>query len=320
MAAAAEPRVHVVAAGETLYGIARAYEVSVDAIIKANSLRDPSKLIAGTRLIIPGASADGASAAPGKPTAPSAIEYVVKPGDTLFGIAKAHGVSVDAVVKASGLSSSAIKAGQRLSIPAADPSGAGSAGDAKTAAKPAQTGSAAGAAGDAGKKPESSAASGGASAASTGAAAAGSTSGSAAGSTGGAKPAASVAAGGTPSGAGSKALPKAWPASGRVESLTGRLKGVSIAAGASAPIEAIRAGTVVSAGPFRGFSQVAFVQSADGLIYVYGGAVVLAVKVGEAVRKGTVIGRTGPNADANAYFFVFNKDSVTIDPETVPRD
>lgn len=298
-AVAADPLVHVVAAGETLYGIARAYDVPVDAIVKANALRDPSKLVAGTRLTIPGktAAAPAPSPAPqaGKPPAPSATEYVVKKGDTLFGIAKAHGVGVDDVIKASGLTSSSIKVGQKLSIPSSDQGRSASAGVGAQAT--AQTGAAA-----TGTK---AAVAGGSTATSSGSSASGPT-------------AATTAASGTKAAGLSTA--KAWPAAGRVESLKGRLKGVSIAAGASAPIEAVRAGTVVSAGPFYGFSQVAFVQAADGFIYVYGGAVALAVKVGEAVRRGTVIGRTGPNPDANAYFFVFDTDSNTVDPASVPRD
>ncbi len=45
---------HVMAKGETLYGLARKYKVSVDAIIKANSIKDPAKLRDGTKLVIPG--------------------------------------------------------------------------------------------------------------------------------------------------------------------------------------------------------------------------------------------------------------------------
>jgi len=97
------------------------------------------------------------------------------------------------------------------------------------------------------------------------------------------------------------------------------LKGVAIASGGASGIQAIRAGTVISAGPFRGFGQVAFVQAADGLVYVYGGAADLSVRVGDAVRKGSIIGRTAAEKDSSAYFFVF-KGADTIDPDSVPRD
>jgi septal ring factor EnvC (AmiA/AmiB activator) len=82
---------------------------------------------------------------------------------------------------------------------------------------------------------------------------------------------------------------------------------------------AIRSGTVISAGPFRGFGLVAFVQSSDGLVYVYGGAASLSVKTGESVRKGSTIGKVGTDGETAAYFFTF-KGADTIDPGTAPRD
>lgn len=289
--AAADPLVHVVKPGETLYGIARAYDVPVAELAKANTITDPSKLYAGMRITIPGKSASAPAAGVEAQTSSKPVEYVAKHGDTLFAIARAHGVAVDDIVKANGLASTSLRVGQRLLIPVKGAAASAAASGSGTSRSPASGVSA------------------GASAAPS---SIGSTTGSASAGT----------SAGSPSGeprAATVSQAKGWPASGPVESLKGRLKGVSIAAGASAQIQAIRAGTVVSAGPFRGFNQVAFVQSADGLIYVYGGAVALAVKVGESVRRGTLIGRTGPGPDSSAYFFVF-KGSDTIDPETVPRD
>ncbi|HEY8122021.1 MAG TPA: LysM peptidoglycan-binding domain-containing M23 family metallopeptidase [Myxococcota bacterium] len=45
--------VHVVRAGENLYRIALHYGVSVDALMRANGIRDPHALELGTRLVIP---------------------------------------------------------------------------------------------------------------------------------------------------------------------------------------------------------------------------------------------------------------------------
>lgn len=44
---------HIVAAGETLFGIARLYDASMDAIVRANSLADPRNIFVGQRLLIP---------------------------------------------------------------------------------------------------------------------------------------------------------------------------------------------------------------------------------------------------------------------------
>jgi soluble lytic murein transglycosylase-like protein len=64
--AAAAPRTHLVADGENLTFIARRYGVTIAAIVAANRLADPSRIYAGQRLVIPGASPStgGASSIP----------------------------------------------------------------------------------------------------------------------------------------------------------------------------------------------------------------------------------------------------------------
>jgi LysM repeat protein len=81
----------------------------------------PAKLKVGQKLTIPAGgsapAAAGASAAPDLSTGGSET-YVVKSGDTLTKIAKAHGTTVKAIEAASGLSTTQIKVGQKLKIPA----------------------------------------------------------------------------------------------------------------------------------------------------------------------------------------------------------
>lgn len=261
--AAADPVVHTVQKGETLYAIARKYDITVDSLMTANGIADAGRLFVGMKLTIPGAQADPPAAAPATATPAASvdrrtIEYVVKKGDTLYGIAKAHGATVDAIVKASGMKSTTIKAGQKLRVPVAAVAAVPAPAATPTAEKPVA-------------------------------------------------PSSPVA------------TSKSWPAAGSVAYLQGKLKGVSIAAEPAAILLAIRAGTVISAGPFRGFGLVAFVQSSDGLVYVYGGADTLSVKVGDNVRKGSKIGKLSSERGAAAYFFVF-KGADTIDPNSAPRD
>jgi len=120
-----------------------------------------------------------------------------------------------------------------------------------------------------------------------------------------------------------KALPSGtWPAQGEASYLEGKLFGIGIKTEENAQIRAVRAGTVVSAGPFRGFGRVAFIQAKDGLIYVYGGAQTLGVRIGETIRAGAEIGRVGIDLKEGrpiAYFLVF-KQGNPLDPATVPRD
>jgi murein DD-endopeptidase MepM/ murein hydrolase activator NlpD len=55
---------HVVARGETIYGIAKKYDISVDAIVAANHITDFSAIEPGTRLVIPKAGGNAASESP----------------------------------------------------------------------------------------------------------------------------------------------------------------------------------------------------------------------------------------------------------------
>jgi len=86
--------------------------------------------------------------------------------------------------------------------------------------------------------------------------------------------------------------------------------------------KAIASGTVVSAGPSRGFNQVAFIQAKSGYVYVYGGNETLFVKTGDQIASGKEIGKIGMDAKDGspiAYFFVF-RNGQPIDPAQAPRD
>lgn len=101
---------HVVRAGEDLWRIATRYGTTVQAIVQANGLRNPNLVYAGQRLWIP----TGGSA----PTTVGSGTYVVRPGDTLFRIARRFGVSQVALMQANGIRSAGfIRVGQRLRIP-----------------------------------------------------------------------------------------------------------------------------------------------------------------------------------------------------------
>ncbi len=115
--------VHTVRRGETLWGIARQYGTSVAAIVAANGITDPSRILGGQRLSIPGVAEPAASSAPAaarsapKPTARPAVVHTVRRGETLWGIARHYGTSVAAIVAANGITDpSRIFGGQRLRI------------------------------------------------------------------------------------------------------------------------------------------------------------------------------------------------------------
>lgn len=106
---AAPGPVHVVRKGDTLTDIARAHGTSVDELKRLNRLR--SGLIkVGQTLVLPASAA---------PAAITSATYVVRKGDTLGGIADAHGVGIAALKRANGLVSDLIRPGQTLVVPAA---------------------------------------------------------------------------------------------------------------------------------------------------------------------------------------------------------
>jgi LysM repeat protein len=100
---------HVVAKGETLSHIARTHDVSIAAIRQANGMRN-DRIVAGSVLKIPAAL--GATTA-----SSSASTYQVRNGDSLWSIAKRHGISVDRLRAANNIRGDVVRVGQRLVIP-----------------------------------------------------------------------------------------------------------------------------------------------------------------------------------------------------------
>jgi len=106
-------RVHVVKSGDTLWGVARRYGVTVPTLAAANGLSSKSSLTAGTRLEIPG----GARVASKRTGETTRMTYQVKRGDTLSEIADKFNVSVRQLTSWNGLHQSAtLHAGQRLVV------------------------------------------------------------------------------------------------------------------------------------------------------------------------------------------------------------
>lgn len=112
------PATYVVRAGDTISGISARHGLNMNAVLKANGLKANSVIYPGQKIKLSG-SASGA--APAKRAAPakqqSSATYTVKSGDTLGAIAARHGISLSAVLKANGLStSSIIYPGQKIKL------------------------------------------------------------------------------------------------------------------------------------------------------------------------------------------------------------
>ncbi len=104
-------REHTVKKGETLTNIAMQYEISVSELMKANNLNNPHNIKAGTRICIP-------SSKDLKGGSSSTIVHTVRPGDTLWAIARKYGVNQEELMRVNSLNKrSKIMPGDRLKIP-----------------------------------------------------------------------------------------------------------------------------------------------------------------------------------------------------------
>lgn len=118
---------HTVRRGETIAGIAARYGVNGDELMRLNGIRSARHLQTGARLKLP-SGAQAASNVLAQGGAPSELDqpapprtYRVKPGDTLYDIARAHRVSVGDIQKWNELGRSArIQVGRTLYV--SDPS------------------------------------------------------------------------------------------------------------------------------------------------------------------------------------------------------
>ncbi|MDR0600350.1 MAG: M23 family metallopeptidase [Treponema sp.] len=223
-------------------------------------------------------------ALPGRGEEPAAGEYRVEKNDTLYSLARRYGVSVAELLDMNGFSPSyVLKAGERIRVPAQ-----GQAPASGLALSGGQPGPAAGAGGAGASRP----------------------------------------AAGTGNGAVSVPVKAPVPADTRwpviakeVSYITGKLYGVQVTGERREPVRSLTQGTVVSAGPYRGFGRVAIVQMTGGYLYVYGGCESLSVKEGDKVAPGTELGKLGVDIKSEKpqlFFFVYRSNNP-IDPATAPR-
>lgn len=105
-----QPGTYTVKSGDSLWNIAKRYNVTVDALKSANKLTT-NVLSIGQVLKIPGPVVDDNNGIE------TEIIYVVAPGDSLWAIARQYGVTVDQLKQANNLVNDLLNVGMELKIP-----------------------------------------------------------------------------------------------------------------------------------------------------------------------------------------------------------
>lgn len=247
--------VHVVAADETLYAVARRSGVALRDLIQANKLRPPYRLDKGQRLSIPG------------------VRYHrVAAGETLYGISRRYSVSPYALARTNRVAAPYnIRPGQKLRLPASEATLAARR-PANTALQPRRKQT---------LKPVI-------------------------------KPA--------PRRAGGRF---AWPVEGRVISRFGAKAnglhndGINIAVREGTAVRAADNGVVVYAGnELRGFGNLLLLRHRGGWVTAYGHNQTLDVRVGDVVRRGQRIARSGStgNITRSQLHFEIRKGRRAVNP------
>lgn len=107
---------HTVVAGQTYYSISKLYNLSIDELLRVNSLTTNDKLSVGQRLKLKSTgtnSPSGSFASSGGET----TTHTVVSGETMFRISQIYKVSIDDIKKLNNLQDNTVKVGQKLLIP-----------------------------------------------------------------------------------------------------------------------------------------------------------------------------------------------------------
>lgn len=109
---------HTAARKETLYGIAKRYQVDVNDLMARNPALVSGGLREGMEVFIPVAKVTGVSATSLRPAdGTPLVDYVVQPGETLYSMGQRWGLSPEAIQALNGGLTEGLKAGMTIRLP-----------------------------------------------------------------------------------------------------------------------------------------------------------------------------------------------------------
>jgi murein DD-endopeptidase MepM/ murein hydrolase activator NlpD len=120
---------HRLERGETLWDVARAYDVSIDTLLRRNGLSEDAmgELQIGQAIVVPGIKQSQVrQSAPGKK--PRGLTHELAPGETVWDLARRYGVSVSELMAANRLTAEEvenIRDGKRIFVPGVEDDGKG---------------------------------------------------------------------------------------------------------------------------------------------------------------------------------------------------
>ncbi len=277
--------------GDSVYVIARRFNVSPKAIISKNDLRSPFALRVGQALKLPKGATLATASAPIRQVVARDMLYTARKGDTLYSISKASNVPVKRIAKANKMRAPyTVSIGQKILVPQARENSAIYAnakqpGKPKKSTKIANRVSAPRDVADIARNVSYT------------------------------KPSLSTSNGFFN-----------WPVKGAVIAdyrsggVGSRNDGVNIAAPAGTPVRAAAAGQVVYRGSgLDGFGNLLLVRHVDGYVTAYAHNDAMLVKKGDTVRQGQMIAKVGSTGSVSSpqLHFEIRQNLKSIDPTTM---
>lgn len=106
-----EGNYYTIQAGDSLFAIARRFNVSLDDLLEANPLVDPNRLQIGQIICIPVAT-------PPVTCPAGAFTYTIQAGDTIYNLAQRFRVSVDSILRLNPrINPNSLLIGQKICLP-----------------------------------------------------------------------------------------------------------------------------------------------------------------------------------------------------------